>query len=276
MSPPIKAIIIGESGTGKTGALASLLGLGLKVNIIDLDNGMDALVNLVSSPNSKYPKDSLSRLSYETITEPMRVSAGRIIPAKASVWQRSVNMLENWSATNGGTLPAPAKLGSVNTWGPDSVLVIDTLSTLGTAAKNFHLMMQGKLGADRTSNEARRDIGAAQTLLDTLLQLVFDTSIKCHVIINTHITYAKEDGTSPQDGEQCVLFGFPAAIGKALSPRAPKYFNNMLLVKKTGTTSRIYTRNQPLVGLKSSAPLKVADSYPLETGLADYFKAIRE
>ena len=38
-----KLLIEGDSGSGKTGALASLVKAGYKLRILDMDNGLDAL-----------------------------------------------------------------------------------------------------------------------------------------------------------------------------------------------------------------------------------------
>lgn len=273
MTKPIKMLCIGETGSGKTGALASLLDAGFNVRILDLDNGAEALINLITDPKSRYKKDSISRLSYITITEPMRVMQGRIVPAKATVWNRAVASIENWKSET----PTKQELGPISKWTDQDILVVDTLGTLGTAAQNFHLMMNGELGKPRTQNEWRRDIGSAQSLLDTFLQLIFDESIKCNVIINTHIVYAKEDGTLPKPDEaDSRLFGFPSAIGRALSPKIGKYFNHLLMIRREGESRRLWTKS-PLgnVNLKSGAPLKVKDSYDITTGLAEYFTAIR-
>ena len=44
---PIKMLVIGDTGTGKTGALASLANSGYKLHILDYDNCLDFLSNTV-------------------------------------------------------------------------------------------------------------------------------------------------------------------------------------------------------------------------------------
>ena len=89
-----KLLFVGDSGAGKTGALASLAAAGYKIRILDLDNGVDVLRDLLTS--SKYPKDAVGNVDYVTITEPMKNVGGKLIPAKASVWQRLTSMLGEW------------------------------------------------------------------------------------------------------------------------------------------------------------------------------------
>ena len=270
-----KMLLIGDSGAGKTGALASLAVAGYKLRIIDCDNGLDVLKNYLTDPNSQYTKQNpkcAENVEFVTLTEPMKSVGGRIWPKQATVWQNVVKLLVNWE--DGET-----KLGPISGWGTDTILVIDSLSMLSTAALNFHLQMNGALGATRTQNEARRDIGAAQNMLRDLFAMLYDSSVKCNVIVTSHITLVTETGSAPIPGENSATVGYPSAIGRALSPHIPRYFNTVLFVKAEGvgqgTRHKIFSRNQGIVNVKNTAPLKVAPVYPLETGLADYFKAVR-
>jgi hypothetical protein len=276
IAPPIKALFMGESGSGKTCALASLLDAGYQVRVLDLDNGIDTLKHLLTSEKSKYKKDCLSRLSYITLTEPMRFAQGRIIPAKATVWQSAMTMLDKWSNSK-AELGTICDLGSASKWGPDTVLVIDTMSTLSNAALNFHLAMQGALGAVRSQNEGRRDIGVAQQLIRTLCQYLSDVSLRCNVLVNCHIVYVKQDGSGDlTPGEKAPTQGFPAAIGRALSPEIPRYFNAVLLCASAGGQRKvIHTMTQANINLKTTAPHSIAPMYEQPTGLAEYFRAVR-
>ena len=67
---PIKALLMGEAGSGKTSALASLLAAGYQVRVIDADNKIDGLRNILTHKDSKYKRDSIERLAYVTLTEP--------------------------------------------------------------------------------------------------------------------------------------------------------------------------------------------------------------
>jgi len=273
---PLKLINCGESGSGKTGALASLCAAGYNVRVLDLDNGVETLINILNDPSSKYPKDAISRLRWLTLTEPMRVIGGNIVPRQATVYQKAVEMLENWKGdfrfdpASGENVPCEDKLGTVYNWTERDVLVLDTLTSLGSGAVNFALQMQGKLGTNRTSIEAMRDAGSAQGMIEKFLQFMGDDHLKCNVIINTHLNWAKEDGKTPELGYEGMLYGFPSAFGKALNLKVGRGFNHMLLTRKVGVEFRIYTKGVANVGVKSSAPLRVKESYPVQTGLADY------
>lgn len=295
----LKILNVGETGAGKTGALAALCAAGFNVRAIDLESGIETLVNLLNDPKAKYPKEAISRLRWRTLTERMRVLNGNLVPMSATVYPAMINMFEKWTgdfrydpaaceaAWKGearepteqelrGYFKCSDSLGSIYSWSSKDVLAIDTLTGAGDAAVNHHLMMQGKLGAPRSSMEGMRDAGTAQSLIEKLLQFMRDDNLKCNVVVNTHLNWAKEDGSTPEVGYDGPKYGFPSAIGKALNQKIGRNFNHMLMTRRVGLEHRIYTRGVPNIGLKSGAPLRVKESYPLHMGLAEYFADVNK
>ncbi len=260
----VKMLFIGPSGAGKTGALASLASAGYNLRILDMDNCLDVLANVLNDPKSPYSKDAGARVCFRTLTEKMKNVAGKVLPASATAWPQAISMLTDWKDPP-GTEGAVA-LGPVSSWGPNDILVIDSLSMLSTAAMNFCLSLNARLG----QRPHQSDWGEAQGLVEGLLQMLYSDSIKCHVIILCHIKYIGEEG-GPQTG-------YPNTLGQALPPKVGTYFNNALMAQTRGTGASqkrlILTNTTGIVELKNSAPLRVAREYPLETGLADYFKAL--
>ena len=255
-----KMLLIGDNGGGKTGALASLADAGFNIRIVDLDNGVDVLRNLLSDSKSIYSREAIERVDVETLTDPMKVSGGKLIPAKATVWPRAIGLLDNWKTDS-------ADLGNISTWTDKDVLVIDSLTMLSTAALAFILSLNARLG----QQPHQSDWYAGQQLVESLLQKLYDSNVKCNVIVNSHITYIGEEN-GPQKG-------YPASLGKALSPKIGSYFNTILMAKSVGIGAnakrKIITNNTAMVELKNTAPLRVQAEYSIETGLAEYFKAVR-
>lgn len=259
-SSTTKLLFIGDSGSGKTGALASLAAAGYNLRIADLDNGLDVLKNLLTDPKSPYGPEAASRVLYQTLTDPMRNANGRLIPRAATVWQRLIRLLDRWKTDT-------EDLGPVSSWGPTDVLIIDSLTLASTSALNYICSLNSRLG----QQPHQSDWYAAQIQVEGLLQMLYDEGIKCNVIINSHITYIGEDN-GPQHG-------YPSSLGKALSPRIGRYFNSVLMARSTGAGAavkrKILTNSTNLVELKNTAPLRVKVEYPLESGLADYFRDVR-
>lgn len=258
-----KMIFIGDPGAGKSGALASLAAAGYNLRILDFDNGLDVLRNLLMGAKgfaSPYAEGSVNRVEFITLTDKMKPVAGKLIPVAATVWSRMIKLLENW--TDGET-----KLGSILSWTPQDVLVIDSLTMLSNAALAFILSINGRLG----QQPHQSDWYHGQQLIESLLQTLYDENVKCNVIVNCHLTYIGEEG-GPQRA-------YPNCLGKALPPKVGRYFNSALLAQSTGSGNamkrRIFTNTRGMIELKNTAPLSVKPEYPIETGLAEYFAAVR-
>lgn len=255
--------------SGKTGSIAALPDAGYNVRIIDVDNGTKILKNLLTDPKSKYKSYKTGSLRYVPITDTMKALNGRAFPLKATVWTRALNMLEDWKEPD-------ISLGKITTWTDKDVLVIDSLTKLGTAAYNHILAMNGKLMSGASGYEYQRFVGMAQSLISDFIEMVCDVEVKCNVIIITHINYQDEPGSVREKQEDVIpQQGFPTALGRAIGPRIARNFNTTLMAKKEGNNYKIYTKTYTNVNLKTEAPLSVRDWYPLETGLADYFRDVR-
>lgn len=278
---PNKILYLGHSGTGKTGSIGALLHIGYNVRFIDADNGTQILTGsngLLLGPKSVYKPESIKRLSVIKVTEKMRVAGGKIVPATGNAWNKAIGLLEKYKGFDEVT-KTEIDLGSIQTWSENDVLVLDSLTFLGKFALNAHRAMNGRL-AGSTGNEYRRDVWAAQDMIESMLELLYDTSIKCNVIICAHIAYSDDpEAPPPLPNENKKQMGLPSTLGKALSPKAPRFFNAMLMAKMEGTgptaIPRIYTKSQGVLMLKNPAPHAVAPYYPLDMGLAEYFKVVR-
>jgi hypothetical protein len=255
-----KLLFVGDSGSGKTGALASLAAAGYNLRILDLDNGMDVLYDLLTSDKSRYDRASAERVHYITVTERMKNAGGTVMPLKASVWQRAMSLMMDWKDEE-------QSLGAITSWTPKEVLVIDSLTMLSDAALAYILQLNGRLGKQPYES----DWGHAQGLIENFMRMLYDESVVCNVIINCHMKVIGGENESPK--------WYPNTLGKALPPKLGRYFNTVLMAQARGQGNavkrQIFTQSQGTVELKSSVPTKVAASYPLESGLADYFAAVR-
>lgn len=260
-SETTKMILMGNNGGGKTGSLCSLAGAGYNLRIVDLDNGADILANILSDPGSMYGKGAIDRVDFETITDKMKNAGGRLIPAKATVWQRVVDLLTKWKTES-------SDFGPITSWTPKEVLVIDSLTMLTNSALAFNMMLNNRLGQKATWD----DIYQTQQMLESLFQMLFDEAVKCNVIIMAHIDYIEEiKGHPPR--------GYPKTIGNKLSPNVGTYFNSILLAQSSGQGAnakrKIFTNTVGIIELKNSAPNRVKPEYDQATGLAEFFRDVR-
>ena len=271
---PIKAIVIGASGSRKTSALCSLLIEGYRVALLDFDNGEKIIRNILRDNAA-----ALERFSAISLTERMKITNGRIFPVTAKAWTRAGDSLQNWKGNDG------TEWGSIEKWDSSYVLAIDTMSTMGSAAFNYHLAANDRLSSIISGNEYQRAIGTAQAYVIAMLELLHSRDVHCNVIVNTHVSYCKPDGTVPTQAEKEIaerekrlitLNGYPASVGKSAGPKASIYFNDVLYMHREGNHSQLWTVPKDNVIVKTCAPGVVKPSYPQPTALAEYFKAIRD
>jgi len=245
-----KLMYIGDSGTGKTGSLASLVP-DYDLRILDLDNGLDILKAYVK----RDCPDRLSSIDFETVRDVFSASdtQGATVK-KAAAFTDSAKLMTKWSD---GTIPSE--------WGEKTIFVLDSLTTLGRAA------LAWATGMNPNAKDGRQWYMAGQQALENIIAMVTSDDFKANVIVISHVSYSETQG-NPK--------GYPATLGSALGPKISRYFNNLILAESAGTgtnvkrTIRVVPND--LIDLKTAAPFAFTDrSLPLETGLATLFATLR-
>lgn len=262
----VKMLMVGDSGSGKSGSLASLAEAGQKLRILDADAGLDVLFQLLRGKQVD--------VVYETVTDAMKAVGGRAVPAgMPKAWPTAMNLLTHWKMPEvrneklGKVYPA-YDLGPVSSWGPDTTLVIDSLTFLAKAALTHVLAVNGRSAVTPWQS----DWGDAQALVEGMLGLLYSDAIQCNIVMLTHIQYREDDKGN-------VTRALPMSLGRALSPKVGRFFNTVVRVatKGSGAHARkeIVTVGDNFLELKTPAPGRVKASYPIQTGLAELFRDIR-
>lgn len=252
ITKPVRAIYIGDSGSGKTGSLISLLQAGYSIRMLDLDNNADSLLQLCLHHDPAL----LDKLDIISPRDDFRASmtAGVEVSGRPKAFVDTLKALEKW---DDGT--------SLKEWDDKTVFVLDTLTAFGRAA--FHWAK----GMNPTSKDPRQWYGAAQEVINTTLQLLTADTIPCHVLVLSHVSLIERS-----DGS---MKGYPTAIGKALGPTIASFFPTFLMAETktlgSRTTRTISTAPSSMFDLKNPTPFKMENSYPLETGLASIFEILR-
>lgn len=253
---PVKMMVIGDSGTGKTGALFSLLEAGYKLKIIDHDNGVDILAQIAKA---KGKMELLENVEYVTLTDKWKAAGTRMIPMGApKAWANALKLLSTGKLDD-------EDWGKPETWGTDTVLVYDSLTKGGEAAMLNVLQANSRL----MEMPYQSDWGEAQRIIMGLVNHLASTEIKCHLIVNTHVKFVELS--------EGMVRGYPSSVGKALSTELPRSFNIILnaYTKGTGKSARklISALPQGIVETKPGMlPKGIPESWPQETALAEFFK----
>lgn len=259
-----KTLGVGDSGSGKSGSIASLAKAGFQVRILDCDNGADIVRNMLLDDPA-----AMDRVDVETVTNEyttMLVAGGQRRPvpkAPADAFAKALMLLDKWSD---GTTPSK--------WGPSHFLVLDSFSFLSQQSMDYTLAQNNRLGG----RPEKQHWGAAIADLEAVLQLLYSKSFNTNVLVLTHVTYITSDTNKEGDTiavKSAVEDGatpYPNALGSKLPAKMGSYFNNMIGYQTVGNRREIRTDQMKALGFKSSNPKGVKPSYKIETGLAEFFR----
>ena len=247
----VKLLFLGNSGAGKTGALTSLVQAGYKLKIIDLDNGLDALIHHVEAIDPKL----LSQIEYVSYRDQMKMTAmGPKVVGTPKAYVNVCAALEKWP--DDGSDPA--------TWGKDTFLILDSLTNAGRASFQWARAMNA------ASKDPRQWYKTAQDLIADLVANLTSESFATNVIVITHVDMYESNG---------LIKGIASSIGKALGPKLPRFFNTMILSETTGTGKnvkrKLKTAPTAMLDLKNPAPMKIDAEYDIEDGLAKIVEKLR-
>lgn len=239
-----KLIYIGDSSTGKTGSLVSLLAAGYKFKILDMDNGLETL-----KIYARMGQLDLSGVEYETFRDQYRSTpAGPKIKGMPKAFTDALAKMTEWSEIED----------------EKTIFVLDSLSAYGRAAYEW------AKGMNPAAKDPRQWYFAAQGAVESTIALLTGENFRMNVILISHVNY--------KEVTEGVNKGHVNAIGSALGPVIPRYFNTLLLAESIGAgrnvKRRIKTLPTGVIDLKIPSPQAEAE-YPLETGLASIFELLK-
>lgn len=260
-----KLILIGDSGAGKTGSLVSLVAAGYHLKILDLDNGLSALRAFIK----KDCPDKIDNVDFETLRDPIKPGAnGPVVTAKAFV--EATKLMTTWSD---GSDPSKG--------GEDEIFVLDSTTTLGKMAYEWAKAMAP------SAKDPRQWYFAAQQAFENIIGMLTATTYEntdeetgkttvypgfdANLIVIAHVNY--------KELVEGISKGYPTAVGSALGPTIPKYFDVMVQAEVTGTgknaARKIRTVPTGIVDLKNPAPFRIEAEYPINDGMARLFEQLK-
>lgn len=248
--PRTKLLLVGDSGTGKTGALASLVKSGSKLRILDFDNKVAG--GILPVLVKRDCPDKLKDIQFEPLRDKLKASPlGPVVDGAPAAFTRSLTLLDKWSD---GTTPSK--------WGDGYILVIDSLTFLSDAAFAW------AKGLNPSAKDPRQWFYSAQQAVENTIALLTSAQFDTDVLVIAHISYQnRQDGT---------IRGYPASVGQALGPTIPAYFEHMAMTHIVGGKRMVQIAPTALIDLKTPASFKLPAMVPIETGLADFFKTVKE
>jgi len=220
-------MVVGDSGAGKTSSLASLANAGYNLRVLDLDNKLSVL-------RKHLTEEGAGNVSVMTFKDALN--------KKADAYKRFKNVVYN------GWKDDDEDLGKLETWGPDTVLAIDSATFLGDIIKNEARAMDGKANFEKLSQANWYD---AILQVENLFNFLTSDFFKCHLVM-TALPLLVED-------EAGISKFYPNIVTKNFSAGVGKYFDNVVRISSKRDGSRIIR-----TGGDNRMELKVSGDFPLE------------
>lgn len=247
--PGVNVLLMGPSGTGKTYSIGTLVDLGVEVFYLALESGMESLMGYWTDRGKEVP----SNLHWHKVSAPAASFTDMIANAKninmlnldslakmadpnKSKHNQFISLLE--ALNNFPDDRTGEKYGPVNTWDQSRVLVVDGATGISQCA--MALVVGGKAVRNQS------DWGIAQDQVEKLVRMLCD-NCACHFVLLAHV---ERETDAILGGVKLMV----STLGKALAPKLPAMFSDVILTERTGdkwawntasAMADIKTRNLP-------------------------------
>ena len=227
----VNILLEGPTGTGKTYASASLADIpGLEVFYLFTEAGIETLLGVWTDSNREIPSNvhwhvlprgstdfaTLAQTA-ETINASSQDSLHKMQDPKRSQHNQFVTLLR--ALNNFPDDRTGEKFGNVGQWGPNRCLVIDSFSGLNPIA--LSLVVGGK------PVKSQADWGIAQDQLEKFIRQCTD-GCKCHFVLLAHV---EREVDQVLGGTKITV----STLGRALAPKIPPLFSDVVLAVRNGT-----------------------------------------
>ena len=141
--PPLHAIVAGMPGAGKTGSLACLANAGFKLRIISFDK----MANI--APLEQHTKPECLANIDVLFFEDQLSDSSKFIGVKGlpTAFADAFRAMDKWAYKEDGQ---EVDLGRSRDWGPDTVVVLDNLTSMGEAGFRRAMAALGKTSLNTT------------------------------------------------------------------------------------------------------------------------------
>lgn len=251
-TPGVNVMLMGPAGTGKTHSIGTLVESGLEVFYVGMEPGLESLNGYFTDKGKELPANLHTHL-----VESQTASFAELIGAATKVNTMNLESLAKSTDMNRdkynqfiGLLKCLSNFvdqrtgeafGPVDSWPASRVVVIDGLTGICTAAMS--LVIGGK------PVRSQSDWGIAQSQVENLIRKLCN-DCKCHFVLIAHV----ERETDQVLGGVKIM---ASALGKALAPKLPPMFSDVVLCVREGTNWKwdtasaiadVKTRSLPYAG----------------------------
>jgi len=227
--PGVNVLLMGPAGTGKTHAIGTMVDAGVEVFYLALEPGLESLLGYWTDKGKPIPDNlhwhvlEASKASFLDLMDSAKKINTMALDTLAktqdpnrSKHNQFIQMLEvlnDFPDDRTGQ-----KFGCVDTWTPSRALVVDGMAGLARAAMSL------VIGGKPVKNQS--DWGIAQDQIEKIVRMWTD-NCKCHFVLIAHV-----------EREQDAILGgiklMVSTLGKALAPKLPPMFSDVILTVREG------------------------------------------
>jgi len=211
---------MGESGTGKTYCIRTLLEAGIQPFVIFTEPGMEVISDLGDKVKWTYIKPTtpnwaslegvvrdVNTLSYDNLLKKPDGTKSQL-----QHYYTLLKMCQNFTGQGG------VQWGDVTEWGTNRALVIDSLSGLSDMARQMTVGLKPVM--------AQHEWGEAQNLIEQLVNKLA-TDMRAWLVVTAHIEREVDEVTG---GSKLMV----STLGRKLAPKLPRYFSDVIQVVREG------------------------------------------
>lgn len=272
---PIRGLLIGYPGHAKTGALASLVNAGYKLRMLDYDGNSQSVLTYTDP-------DKRKNIDIVYLEDKMR-NGERFIETTGipTAFKRGLDLMDQWKYTEeDGTV---VDLGKSKDWGCDTIVALDTMTSMGLASFRRQQSLMNKTPLNTTEQVW----GIAMAQEEAFIEQLTSEKNNFHVLVLAHLKIIgpkderKEDSDLTKNLKQRTASLietrlFPTALGKALPPVIGGHFPAIILSEPHYEGGKfkdylLHTKPRPELDLKLPTTNKNLDKLSIKDGLAKIF-----
>jgi len=257
--PGTNVLLMGPAGTGKTYSIGTLADAGVEVFYLGLEPGLESLLAYWTDKGKEIPPNvhwhnlEAPKASFaEFIDSATKINTMQLDTlakmqdpnrSKHNQFIKILEVLNDFSDDRTGS-----KFGCVDTWGTNRALVVDGMAGLARAAMS--LVVGGK------PVRSQSDWGISMDQVEKIVRLWTD-HCRCHFVLLAHV-----------EREQDAILGgiklMVSTLGKALAPKLPPMFSDVILTERSGSNFS-WNTGSAMADVKSRN-LPIAEKLPADFG----------
>jgi hypothetical protein len=277
---PARIMICGWPGSGKSGSIAALINAGLKVRVLAFDKLANvSTMTKFADPALVAANVDVAPLEDRLIYEDSRGYTATLGTPNAIL--HAARFMDRWKYKDGDE---EVDLGSSKNWGRDTVVVVDSLTSMGEASMRKAMSLKNKTPLNNTDGVW----GFAMDEQSAFLERMASNANRFHLIVLAHLKMVgpKEVRQGDDDLTKQVKADigglvetrlYPSALGAKLPPAIAKHVPNVLLAERVvtpkGDKRVLRTSSGPEFDTKVQAR-GLPSELPVETGLVTVLEAV--